>query len=321
MRVLITGIAGFIGSSLADELLKQGHEIVGIDNFDGFYDRSIKEANIANCRRNPNFRFYEEDLTDENSVDKIFRFGQVEAVVHLAAKAGVRPSIEHPVDYCKANIIGSINVLEAMRKYQVKKMVFASSSSVYGNCRESCFSEDLKVTEPISPYAATKSAMEQFCYAYSKLYDIQTVCLRFFTVYGPRQRPDLAIHKFTRLICEGRPIPVFGDGTTKRDYTYIDDIVSGVIAAIKYEASPYEIINIGGGEPVDLNRMIEVIEATVGQKAIIDRKPMQQGDVEKTVADIEKARRLLGYNPQTDFVSGIQKFVNWYLSNSEQMAA
>ena len=199
-----------------------------------------------------------------------------------------------------------------MKDFNVKKLVFASSSSVYGNCKAQIFSEDLKVTEPISQYAATKSACEQFCYTYHKLYNMNIVCLRFFTVYGPRQRPDLAIHKFTDLISKHQPIPVFGDGTTKRDYTYIDDIISGVKAAIAYNKTSYEIINLGGGEPVSLSQMIKTIETTLGEKAIIDRKPMQKGDVDKTVSDISKAQRLLGYNPQTRFSDGIAKFIKWW---------
>lgn len=315
MAILVTGAAGFIGSSLVDALLKDGKNVIGIDNFSDFYAREIKERNLSRARQNDNFKFYEIDLCDAAALKTVFDANDIETVVHLAARAGVRPSIERPVDYCQTNIIGSINVLEEMRSHNLHKLVFASSSSVYGNCKAEVFTEDLKVTEPISQYAATKSAMEQFCYTYQKLYDINTICLRFFTVYGPRQRPDLAIHKFTRLIDEGKAIPMFGDGSTKRDYTYIDDIVSGIKAAIAYDKTSYEIVNLGGGEPVNLKRMIAEIENALGKTAIIDHKPMQQGDVEKTVAGIEKARKLFGYNPQTDFVSGIAKFVEWYKQN------
>lgn len=317
MAILITGAAGFIGSSLCEELLKLGKNIIGIDNFDAFYAREIKESNIKNCLKNKNFKFYEADLTDIDVLKEVFAQNQINQVIHLAAKAGVRPSIEHPLDYCRTNVVGSLNILEMMRQYNVKRLVFASSSSVYGNCRAEIFSEDLKVSEPISPYAASKSALEQFIYTYSKLFDIQAVCLRFFTVYGPRQRPDLAIHKFTRLIDEGKPIPMFGDGSTKRDYTYIDDIVSGVCAAADYAQTRYEIINLGGGEPVSLVRMIEVIEKHLGKKAIINHLPMQPGDVDKTAADISKAGRLLGYKPHTNFEQGIEKFVAWYLAEKE----
>ena len=315
MAILVTGAAGFIGSSLVDALLKDGKNVIGIDNFSDFYAREIKERDLSRARQNDNFKFYEIDLCNAAALKTVFDANDIETVVHLAARAGVRPSIERPVDYCQTNIIGSINVLEEMRSHNLHKLVFASSSSVYGNCKAEVFTEDLKVTEPISQYAATKSAMEQFCYTYHKLYDINTICLRFFTVYGPRQRPDLAIHKFTRLIDEGKAIPMFGDGSTKRDYTYIDDIVSGIKAAIAYDKTSYEIVNLGGGEPVNLKRMIAEIENALGKTAIIDRKPMQQGDVEKTVAGIEKARKLFGYNPQTDFVHGIAKFVEWYKQN------
>ena len=217
MAILVTGAAGFIGSSLVDALLKDGKNVIGIDNFSDFYAREIKERDLSRARQNDNFKFYEIDLCNAAALKTVFDANDIETVVHLAARAGVRPSIERPVDYCQTNIIGSINVLEEMRSHNLHKLVFASSSSVYGNCKAEVFTEDLKVTEPISQYAATKSAMEQFCYTYHKLYDINTICLRFFTVYGPRQRPDLAIHKFTRLIDEGKAIPMFGDGSTKRD--------------------------------------------------------------------------------------------------------
>lgn len=317
MNILITGGAGFIGSSLADSLLSEGHKITVIDNFNDYYAYEIKEKNISHNLNNPQYTLYKADLADKPALQKVFAENQFDAVVHLAGRAGVRPSIDRPEDYIESNILGTIHLLELMKDHAVKKLVFASSSSVYGNCKEQIFSENLKVTEPISQYAATKSAGEQFCYTYHKLYGISIVCLRFFTVYGPRQRPDLAIHKFTNLISENKPIPVFGDGTTKRDYTFIDDIISGIKAAIAYNSTPYEIINLGGGEPVSLSRMIEVIEKTLGKKAIIDRKPMQKGDVDKTVADISKAQRLLGYNPQTRFVDGIAKFVEWWQAKKQ----
>lgn len=321
MTILVTGAAGFIGSSLCDALLKQGECLIGIDNFDDFYARKIKENNIKDCLENANFKFYEADLTNSGSIENIFRGNSISQVVHLAAKAGVRPSIEHPLDYCQTNIIGSMNILEMMRRYNVHKLVFASSSSVYGNCRADIFSEDLKVSEPISPYAASKSALEQFIYTYGKLFNLQAVCLRFFTVYGPRQRPDLAIHKFTRLIDEGKAIPMFGDGSSKRDYTYIDDIVSGICAAINYTQTPYEIINLGGGEPVTLRQMIAAIEKNLGKEAIINHLPPQPGDVDKTAADIRKAQKLLGYEPLTNFEQGIRNFVFWYLTNKKALAS
>lgn len=312
MKILITGGAGFIGSSLADSLLNEGNDIVVVDNFNDYYAYEIKEANVKHNLDNPHYHLYKIDLTDKNALKNVFAENNFDTVVHLAGRAGVRPSIERPEDYVESNILATIHILELMKDFNVKKLVFASSSSVYGNCKAQIFSEDLKVTEPISQYAATKSACEQFCYTYHKLYNMNIVCLRFFTVYGPRQRPDLAIHKFTDLISKHQPIPVFGDGTTKRDYTYIDDVISGVKAAIAYNKTPYEIINLGGGEPVSLSQMIKTIETTLGEKAIIDRKPMQKGDVDKTVSDISKAQRLLGYNPQTRFSDGIAKFIKWW---------
>ena len=311
MNILITGGAGFIGSTLADKLIKENNKVIVIDNFNDYYSPKLKEKNVFHNLTNLNYSLYRNDICDKDAVEKIFEKNNIDCVVHIAARAGVRPSLENPLAYAETNIDGTINILEAMRKNNVKKMVFASSSSVYGNCKAEKFSEDLKVTEPISPYAATKSACEQFLYTYSKLYDIQSICLRFFTVFGPRQRPDLAIRKFIELIEQDRPIPVYGDGTTMRDYTYIDDIVSGIMSAIKYDKTPYEIINLGGGSPVTLNEMIETIEKVLGKNAKIDRLPMQPGDVDKTVSDITKAKSLLRYEPKTTFEEGIRKFIEW----------
>lgn len=311
MNILITGGAGFIGSTLADKLLRQNHHVIVVDNFNDYYDVTIKEQNVAPNLSNPNYKLYRADIENLPLLRQIFAENAVDVVVHLAGRAGVRPSLEQPLAYVKTNIEGTVNILECMKDHHVSKLVFASSSSVYGNCLAQVFSEDLKVTEPISPYAATKSAGEQIIYTYGHLYGIQAVCLRFFTVYGPRQRPDLAISKFTRLISEGRPIDMYGDGSTMRDYTFVDDIVNGIEGAIKYGQTPYEIVNIGGGEPVTLRRMIETIENTLGKKAVINQLPMQPGDVDKTVSDVSKARRLFGYNPQTSFAEGIRKFVDW----------
>ncbi len=312
MHILITGAAGFIGSSLADSLLKKGHAVINVDNFNDYYDTKIKWKNIAANMDSPNYKLYVLDIENKKELEKVFKDNKIDAVVHLAARAGVRPSIQNPESYVNTNVLGTVHILELMKIYDVKKLVIASSSSVYGNCRADMFSEDLKVVEPISPYAATKSSNEQFCYTYKALYGINVVCLRFFTVYGPRQRPDLAITKFANLIMNDKPIPVYGDGSTKRDYTYIEDIVSGIEAAILYNSTPYEIINLGGGEPITLNKMIETLEAEIGKKAIIDRQPMQAGDVNKTVCDYSKASRLLGYKPQTNFKDGIHKFIEWY---------
>lgn len=316
-KILITGGAGFIGSSLADELLKIGHKVVVVDNFNDYYDIKLKENNVQHNLNNPNYRLYRCDIEDMETLDSVFKENSCDVVVHLAAKAGVRPSLENPVGYIKSNILGTVNVLECMREHDIHKLVIASSSSVYGNCKESLFSEYLKVTEPISPYAATKSACEQICYTWHHLYNISVVALRFFTVYGPRQRPDLAINKFTRLIKQGSPIPMFGDGTTKRDYTFIDDIVSGIVASINYDRSGFEIINLGGGEPITLKQMILTIEKVLGKKAIIQKLPMQPGDVNKTVCDWSKAHHLLNYCPRTSFEDGVRKFIEW--SNKENI--
>lgn len=310
MNFLITGGAGFIGSTLTERLLKENNNIVVIDNFNDYYDVNIKENNVKPYLSNENYKLYRGDICDRDLVKEIFEKNNIDCVVHIAARAGVRPSLEDPLEYVRSNIEGTVNILENMKQNNCKKIVFASSSSIYGNCTADKFSEDLKVTEPISPYAATKSACEQFLYTYSKLYNIQALCLRFFTVYGPKQRPDLAIRKFIELIEQDKEIPVYGDGTTMRDYTYIDDIVDGICKAIDYDRTPYEIINLGGGNPITLNHMIETIEKVLGKKAKINRLPMQPGDVNKTVSDISKAKRLLGYNPQITFEDGIRKFVN-----------
>lgn len=311
MNILITGGAGFIGSTLADKLLEKNNKIVVIDNFNDYYSPKLKEKNIKHNLDNKNYKLYRGDICDKNLLSKIFEENKIDVVVHIAASAGVRPSIENPLSYVKNNIEGTVNILEVMKRKNVKKIVFASSSSIYGNCKEEIFSEDLKVSEPISPYAASKSACEQFLYTYSKLFDIQVVALRFFTVFGPRQRPDLAIRKFIDLIKENKPIPVYGDGTTIRDYTYVDDIVDGIIGAINYNDTPYEIINLGGGAPVSLNEMISTIEKVLNKKATIEHLPMQLGDVNKTAADITKAKKLLNYNPKTSFKEGIIKFIEW----------
>ena len=311
MNYLITGGAGFIGSNLADKLLAEGHNVTVVDNFNDYYDTAVKEANVAPHKDDPHYKLYRVDIENMDALKPVFAERQFDAVIHLAARAGVRPSLEKPVDYVKTNILGTVNVLECMRENNVKKLVFASSSSVYGNCKEKEFSEDLKVTEPISPYAATKSACEQLCYTWHHLYGIDVVALRFFTVYGPRQRPDLAIHKFAKKIESGEAIEMYGDGTTRRDYTYIDDIVAGIQSAMAYNKTGYEIINLGGGEPITLKRMIQTIEKAVGKPAKIEQKPMQPGDVDKTVCDWSKAHKLLHYTPKTTFEQGIQNFVKW----------
>lgn len=309
--ILITGGAGFIGSSLADRLLSDGYSVTVIDNFNDYYNPEIKKQNISQALKNSNYKLYNGDIENISDVEKVFVENKIDAIVHLAARAGVRPSIEAPLAYAMTNIIGTINILEMMKKYGVKRMSMASSSSVYGNCKAEKFSEDLNIREPISPYAATKSADEQICYTYHHLYDLDIYMLRFFTVFGPRQRPDLAINKFTRLIMSDKPIDMYGDGSTMRDYTYIDDIVDGIVATLKYHQTGYEIFNLGGGSPVTLSEMIATIERVLGKKAQINKMPMQPGDVDKTVSDISKAQRLLGYYPHTSFEQGVRKFIEW----------
>ena len=315
---LITGGAGFIGSHLTEKLLNTGNKVIVIDNFNQFYNPKIKENNIKEYINNPNYRLEKVDIRDKKEVDRVFQNNKIDNVMHLAAMAGVRPSIENPILYQEVNCLGSQNILEAMKENQVKNLVFASSSSVYGNTKTVPFKETDIVDYAISPYAATKKANEVMCHVYHKLYNFNVIMLRFFTVYGERQRPDLAINKFTRYIMEGKPIPVFGDGTTSRDYTYIRDIIEGIYKSLQYvenHANVYEILNIGESEPITLNQMIETIEEVVEKKAIINRLPVQPGDVNRTYADITKARKLIGYNPQTTFKEGIQNFVKWYKEN------
>jgi len=313
--ILVTGGAGFIGSHLVDRLLDEGSwRVTVIDDLNDFYSPEIKLGNLANARQHSSFEFVELDIRNGEGLREIFDRKDFDCVVHLAARAGVRPSLREPKLYAETNINGTLNLLELARDYEVRQFVFGSSSSVYGiNCKVP-FSEDDRIHQPISPYAATKAAGELLCHTYSHLYDIRTICLRFFTVYGARQRPDLAIHKFTRLITEGRPIQLFGDGTTRRDYTYIDDIIQGVRASIDYEATLHEVFNLGESETTELKRLVELLEAELGMRAIIDWQPMQPGDVPVTFADIAKAQRLLDYKPRTRVEEGIPKFVDWYKS-------
>lgn len=315
-NILITGGAGFIGSHLCERLLGEGGWNVSVlDDLNDFYSPEIKRANLAEVRRAGDFGFYEEDIRCPESLRSVFEENDFHAIVHLAARAGVRPSLCEPKLYAETNINGTVNLLELAREFGVGQFVFGSSSSVYGVNEKVPFAETDPIFNPISPYAATKAAGELICHTYSHLFDIRTVCLRFFTVYGARQRPDLAIHKFTKLISEGRPIQVFGDGGTRRDYTYIDDIVSGVRAAIDYDRTMHEVINLGESETTELSRLIEMIEDSLGRKALIDRRPMQPGDVPVTYADISKARELLGYAPQTKIDQGILKFVEWFTAS------
>jgi len=312
-NILVTGGAGFIGSHLVDRLLAEGDwQVCVVDDFNDFYHPAIKHANVSRHEKNSNFRLFETDIRNRDALNQIFAKQPFEAIVHLAARAGVRPSLAQPLLYAETNINGTINLLELAREHGTKQFVFGSSSSVYGINAKVPFSEDDPIRQPISPYAATKAAGELICHTYTHLYGLRCVCLRFFTVYGPRQRPDLAIHKFARLISEGKPIPVFGDGSTRRDYTFIDDIIAGVRAAIDYSGSDYEVINLGESRTVELRELIALLEKELGATAKIDRQPLQPGDVPQTFADITKARRLLGYNPQTQIEDGIRRFVEWF---------
>ncbi|MEY2550953.1 MAG: UDP-glucuronate 4-epimerase [Verrucomicrobiota bacterium] len=310
MRTLVTGGAGFIGSHLVEKLLATGHEVSILDDFNDFYDPQIKRANIAGVAGE--VAIHRVDLRDSAGVDLLFHREKFETIVHLAARAGVRPSISQPQLYYDTNVSGTLHLLEAARRTGIERVLFASSSSVYGICKEVPFSEDFHLTQTISPYAATKVAGEFLCSTYSHLYQMRIVALRFFTVYGARQRPDLAIHQFTRKIDAGQPIDQFGDGTTRRDYTYIDDIIQGVMAALDYTGPLYDLFNLGESETIQLTELIAAIESALGKKAKINQLPEQPGDVPLTCADISKARKLLGYNPTTPLSVGLPKFVEWF---------
>ncbi|WP_343663614.1 GDP-mannose 4,6-dehydratase [Chryseobacterium mucoviscidosis] len=338
MNYLITGGSGFIGSHLAEQLLKKGHSVINIDNFDDFYSYQIKIQNtldaiqyfsdfeysgkdndikkLISLSQSENYRLYYQDIRDKKGLEEIFKNHKIDSVIHLAALAGVRPSIERPLEYEEVNIRGTMNLWELCKDFNINKFVCASSSSVYGNNEKIPFSETDNVDNPISPYAATKKCGEILGHVYHDLYKIDMIQLRFFTVYGPRQRPDLAIHKFTKLISEDQEIPFYGDGTTARDYTYIDDVVDGILKSIRYlenHSDVYEIVNLGESEVINLNEMLSTIEKTLGKSAIRKNLPMQPGDVLKTNADIAKARTLIGYKPDTNFQNGIKKFVEWFL--------
>jgi UDP-glucuronate 4-epimerase len=311
MAILVTGGAGFIGSHLCEALLRSGREVYALDNFDEFYSPAVKQQNLSVCRTAPRFQLVVGDIRDEQRVASLFATHPgIDTVVHLAARAGVRPSIEEPLLYTDVNIRGTAVLLEAARQHGVKRFIFASSSSVYGNNRKVPFAESDNVDFPISPYAATKKAGELLCHTYHHLFALDITCLRFFTVYGPRQRPDLAIHKFARLIEAGRPIPVFGDGSLRRDYTYIDDIIAGTTSAID-RCAGFHIYNLGESQPVALRELIAALEAALGRKALIERHPLQPGDVDQTYADVTRARTELGYRPATSLDTGLKNFVSW----------
>lgn len=338
MNYLITGGSGFIGSHLVEQLLKNGHSVINVDNFDDFYDYKIKinntlestgklfDFNFTNKKTDiqkliletasANYQLYYQDIRDLDGLDEIFQKHSIDLIIHLAALAGVRPSIERPLEYQEVNIKGSMNLWELCKKHNIKKFVCASSSSVYGNNVKVPFSETDNVDRPISPYAATKKSVEVIGHVYHHLYGIDMIQLRFFTVYGPRQRPDLAIHKFTKLILENKEIPFYGDGSTARDYTFVEDIIDGVLKSIRYlenHEHVYEIINLGESQVITLNEMLSTIEDVLKKSAIKKQLPMQPGDVLKTNADITKAQSLIGYKPSTNFQNGIKKFVEWFL--------
>ena len=340
MNYLVTGGSGFIGSHLVEHLLKNGHSVINIDNFDDFYDYQIKIKNTLESvdktleftfhdkeldiqklifeTSTKNYQLYYQDIRDKEGLEKIFAKHKIDVIIHLAALAGVRPSIERPLDYEEVNIKGSMNLWELCKEFHINKFVNASSSSVYGNNEKIPFSEIDNVDEPISPYAATKKCTEILGHVYHHLYKIDMIHLRFFTVYGPRQRPDLAIHKFTNLIQNNKEIPFYGDGKTARDYTYVDDIIDGILKSIHYlekNEKVYEIINLGESEVISLNQMLSTIEENLDKKANKKILPLQPGDVQKTNADITKARSLIGYHPTTHFQNGIKKFVEWFLKN------
>lgn len=308
--VLVTGAAGFIGSHLSEALVARGDTVIGIDSFDPYYDPEIKRRNLAGLLAGERFTLIEGDINDPRSLSAAFAAG-IDRVVHLAAKAGVRPSIAQPLDYARANVEGTAAVLEAARRHGVSRFVFGSSSSVYGAANEVPFSEDQRIDRPISPYAATKVAGEALCHAWHHLYGLPIVVLRFFTVYGPRQRPDLAINKFVRLLDGGEPIPQFGDGSSSRDYTFVGDIVRGIIAAADSDLD-FEIINLGGSSPIRLDELIAAVGAAVGVEPVVEVLPDQPGDVPRTYASVAKAQCLLGWEPRVPLAEGLRAFVAWY---------
>jgi UDP-glucuronate 4-epimerase len=318
--ILVTGGAGFIGSHLTDRLLADGREVVVLDNFDPFYDEAAKRRNLEDAGKSPRMRLVSGDIRDAAALDAAFDALPIDAVVHLAARAGVRPSIEDPILYASVNLDGTVRVLEACRRRGVSRFVFGSSSSVYGNNLKAPFAEDDPVEHPISPYAATKRAGELIAHTYHHLFGMKVACLRFFTVFGPRQRPDLAIRKFAELIASGREIPVFGDGTTGRDYTYVDDIVDGVVAALD-RATGFHIWNLGGAHPVVLKYLIDRLARGLGRTPAIRRLPPQPGDVERTWADVSRAKRELAWAPSTSFERGMELFLAWFEAERSRAAS
>ncbi|HII71278.1 TPA: NAD-dependent epimerase/dehydratase family protein [Candidatus Woesearchaeota archaeon] len=312
MKVLVTGGAGFIGSHVCDALLDRGDTVICVDNFNDYYDVSFKESNISHHKDDKDFILYREDITDLASMHAIFEKELPDKIIHLAARAGVRPSISQPFLYEKVNITGTLNLLELSKEFSVKNFVYASSSSVYGGNKKVPFSESDPVDNPVSPYAATKKSCELLCHAYHHLHNLNITCLRFFTVYGPRGRPDMAPYLFTEWVHEGKPIKRFGPGTSKRDYTFVSDIVSGMIGVLDKDFS-FEILNLGNSQTVELNYFISVIEGLLGKKAVIEQHPEQPGDVPITYADISKAKKLISFSPSTTIEEGMKMFIDWYI--------
>ncbi|MCL4376992.1 MAG: NAD-dependent epimerase/dehydratase family protein [Actinobacteria bacterium] len=317
MDILVTGGAGFIGSNFCEKAVDLGHKVICIDNFNNYYNPLIKERNISKLINEKNFVLYNCDILDLPKLEEVFSKNKIDLVIHLAARAGVRPSIENALLYEAVNVQGTINLLDKCRRYDISKFIFASSSSVYGGNTKIPFSEDDNVDHPISPYAATKKAGELICYTYSYLFKMSIYCYRFFTVYGPRQRPEMAIHKFTRQILKEQKIDVFGDGNSSRDYTYIDDIINVMTGNLE-NIKGFEIINLGNSKPVRLSELISIIEKITNKKALLNYSGYQQGDVFKTCADILKAKKMLKYSPETDIEGGIRKFVAWYMETGKQ---
>lgn len=311
MHCLVTGGAGFIGSHLCERLLTLGHTVVALDNFNDYYNPNLKWRNVELLRQRAEFTLAEADILDRPRLQELFGAQRFDAILHLAARAGVRPSILQPLLYEQVNIQGTMNLLELAREHKIDRFIFGSTSSVYGENPKVPFSEDDPVDHPISPYAATKKACELICFTYHHLYHLKTTCLRFFTVYGPRQRPDMAIHKFTQLIAAGQKVPMFGDGTTRRDYTYISDIIDGVCLALEH-CTGYHLYNLGESQTIELRRLIDLIAANLNKEARIERLPIQPGDVPITYADITRAQRELGYQPRVNVEEGVRQFVEWF---------
>jgi UDP-glucuronate 4-epimerase len=315
MKILITGVAGFIGSHLLESLLNDNHVVIGIDNFCDFYDPKIKRENLNSSKENNNFTLKKLDIRDFTVLKEVLTNEKPDIVIHLAAMAGVRPSIDNPELYFDVNVNGTENIFKAAKEAVIKKIIYASSSSIYGSRENVPFSETDNVDNPISPYGMTKKINEVMAYTYHHLYKIDMIGLRFFTVYGPRQRPDLAIHKFTRMIFDSRAIPFYGDGSTERDYTYIDDIIDGIVKSVEYintKNDIYEVFNLGESETTSLKDLVNLLEKSIGKKAIIDSLPMQLGDVPRTYASIDKSKKILAYNPKTKIKDGVPKFIEWY---------